>query len=86
MRPKACRRCSGGVSPEAASTGGEISVHYGDGYPVAQIFAPPGEEYLCIEPMTAPTNALRGPDDGLEWVPPGRSRSASFAITCSIEG
>jgi aldose 1-epimerase len=28
------------------------------GYPCAQVFVPPGDEYACLEPMTAPTNAL----------------------------
>lgn len=61
----------------------EIAVQYGDGYPVAQIFAPPGEEYVCIEPMTAPANALNAPDGSMRWVPAGQSGSASFRIECS---
>ncbi len=67
--------------------GGErtVAVEYGDGYPVAQIFAPPGEEYICIEPMTAPANALRGPDRGTEWVPAGRRRSRAFRIACEVD-
>lgn len=60
-----------------------IAVEYLDGYPVAQIFAPPGQEYLCIEPMTAPGNALNGPDDALEWVAPGQRWSAVFRIACA---
>jgi galactose mutarotase-like enzyme len=62
-----------------------ISVHYLDGYPIAQIFAPPGEEYVCIEPMTAPSNALRGPDSAMRWVAPGESWSATFAIVCGVD-
>lgn len=66
--------------------GGEraIEVQYTDGYPCAQIFAPPEQEYICIEPMTAPGNALAGPDERLEWVPPGEQRSASFRIACRL--
>lgn len=60
-----------------------ITVEYGDGYPVAQIFAPPGEEYVCIEPMTAPANALNGPQEGLRWVPARQSWSAVFRIECT---
>lgn len=67
---------------ELRGGGRAIAVEYTDGYPVAQIFAPPGEEYVCIEPMAAPANALAGPDDGLAWVPVGEQRSACFRITC----
>lgn len=61
-----------------------VEVQYSDGFPFAQIFAPPGEEYLCIEPMTAPANALRGPDRELEWVRAGGRRSATFRISPSV--
>lgn len=63
--------------------GGERTIHveYRTGYPVAQIFAPPGQEYVCVEPMTAPANALAGPDGKLTWIPPGRRWSAAFRIT-----
>lgn len=72
--PGACFQLSGG--------GRSIEMHYTEGYPVAQIFAPPGAEYLCIEPMTAVANALEGPDDQLQWVPVGEQRSATFRIVC----
>lgn len=67
---------------ELTAAGRTVEVHYGDGFSVSQIFAPPGAEYLCIEPMTAPPNALRGPDDELGWVPAGEQRSATFRIAC----
>jgi aldose 1-epimerase len=41
-----------------AGDGREITVSLLRGYPVAQVFAPPGGEYVCFEPMTAPTDAL----------------------------
>lgn len=63
--------------------GRAITVEYGVGYPVAQIFAPAGEEYVCIEPMTAPANALNGPRDAMQWVPAGQSLSAVFRIECT---
>jgi galactose mutarotase-like enzyme len=56
-RPRRVLQLSGG--------GRSIEVHYTEGYPVAQIFAPPGAEYVCIEPMTAVANALERPDDEL---------------------
>jgi galactose mutarotase-like enzyme len=70
---------------ELRAGGRTIAVRYGEGYPVAQIFAPPGEEYVCIEPMTAPANALNGPDEALEWVPAGERRGAVFRIACSVD-
>src|SRR3954447_3789091 len=41
-----------------AGGGRELTVRFLHGYPVAQVFAPPGGEYVCFEPMTAPTDAL----------------------------
>jgi galactose mutarotase-like enzyme len=67
-----------------SGAGRTIEVAYGDGFSFAQIFAPPGQEYLCVEPMTARPNALRGPDSELGWVPPGEQRSATFRIACRI--
>ena len=48
----------------AVSGGGRrIEVHFEQGYPAAQIFAPtagdPTQAIVCFEPMTAPTDALR---------------------------
>jgi aldose 1-epimerase len=58
-----------------------IAVEFTEGFRVAQLFAPPGEDYICIEPMTAPANALvRG---GFEWVAPGERRRAAFRIVCA---
>jgi aldose 1-epimerase len=44
-----------------AVSGGDrrIEVRFEEGYRAAQIFAPPGEDVVCFEPMTAPTDALR---------------------------
>ena len=36
-----------------------IEVTFEKGYPAAQLFAPPGEDLVAIEPMAAPTDALR---------------------------
>jgi galactose mutarotase-like enzyme len=68
---------------ELSGGGRTIVVEYTDGYPVAQIFAPPEQEYVCVEPMTAATNALASGDSALGWVTPGQSRSATFKISCS---
>lgn len=39
--------------------GRRLEVRFEHGYPAAQIFAPPGEDVVCFEPMAAPTDALR---------------------------
>lgn len=63
----------------AVSGGGRrIEVRFEQGYPAAQIFAPPGEDVLCFEPMTAPTDALRR--GGYRSVRPGESAVAQFSI------
>lgn len=64
----------------ALSGGGRrIEVELTGGYGFAQVYAPESEDTVCFEPMTAPTDALRS-GRGLELVPPGESRSATFAI------
>jgi aldose 1-epimerase len=59
--------------------GRRIDVTFLEGYPYAQVFAPPGAGFVCIEPMTAPTNALRS-GAGLRIVEPGGSFTAAFRI------
>jgi aldose 1-epimerase len=59
-----------------------ISVELLEGYPVGQIFAPPEHRIVCLEPMTAPVDALRG-GEGLRCVEPGESFTARFAIAVS---
>ena len=56
-----------------------IALEYTDGYPVAQIFAPPGQDYICVEPMTAPTNALNSPDGGFYSLPAGERFQRNFS-------
>jgi galactose mutarotase-like enzyme len=63
----------------AVSGGGRrIEVHFEQGYPAAQIFAPPGEDVVCFEPMTAPTDALRR--GGYRSAYPGDWGIAQFSI------
>jgi aldose 1-epimerase len=63
----------------AVSGGGRrIEVHFDHGYPAAQIFAPPAEDLVCFEPMTAPTDALRR--GGYRSAQPGESAVAEFSI------
>jgi aldose 1-epimerase len=72
------------VEPDArlsvAGGGRRLTVRFAEGYAAAQVFAPPGEDLIAIEPMTAPANALVS-GDGLASVAPGRSFTATFSIT-----
>ncbi|HUB05095.1 MAG TPA: aldose 1-epimerase [Solirubrobacteraceae bacterium] len=67
---------------DAAGAGNELTVEFLAGYPYAQVFAPPGQEFICFEPMTAPTNALNS-GDGLTVLAPGESYRAEFRIGLS---
>jgi aldose 1-epimerase len=53
-------------------------VHFEQGYPAAQIFAPLVQDVVCFEPMTAPTDALRR--GGYRSARPGESAVAVFSI------
>jgi aldose 1-epimerase len=66
----------------AVSGGGRrLEVRFERGYPTAQVFAPAGETVICFEPMTAPTNALRG--GGYRSARPGEPDTTLFSITVS---
>jgi aldose 1-epimerase len=63
----------------AVSGGGRrLEVRFEQGYPAAQIFAPPAEDVVCFEPMTAPTDALRR--GGYRSAHPGEPAVAVFSI------
>jgi galactose mutarotase-like enzyme len=56
-----------------------VAVTFDDGFTYAQVFAPEGQDFICFEPMTAPTNALQ---DGraLTLVAPGDEYRTAFSI------
>ncbi len=62
----------------------KISVAFGPNYPIAVVWAPPGREFLCFEPMTGPTNVFNLAHSGawkqLQEIPPGGSWRESFWI------
>jgi aldose 1-epimerase len=63
----------------ALSGGGRrLALELGEGYGYAQVFTPPGAESVCLEPMTAPVNALVDGTYGL--VSPGTSFTARFSL------
>jgi galactose mutarotase-like enzyme len=63
--------------------GRQLELKFEEGYPFAQVYAPAGQQFICFEPMTAPTNALvtRGAD--LPIVQPAGSFQAAFSISVS---
>ncbi len=71
-----------GESPSFALTGGGlcIRVDFIAGYRYAQVFAPPADDFIALEPMTAPTSALTH-GRGLELVPPGGRFDAAFRVS-----
>jgi galactose mutarotase-like enzyme len=58
--------------------GRRIEVSFDEGYDYAQVFAPPGQDLICFEPMSAATNALVA--GGLQVLEPGESKEAGFSI------
>jgi galactose mutarotase-like enzyme len=58
--------------------GRRIEVTFEKGYRAAQLFAPPGDELVAIEPMAAPTDALRRGD--YPYAAAGKPESTRFSI------
>jgi aldose 1-epimerase len=59
--------------------GRRITIEFLEGYRYAQVFAPSGKDYLALEPMTAPANALTT-GRGLRLVEPGGTFQAAFRL------
>jgi aldose 1-epimerase len=61
-----------------------ITVSYGPKYTVAVVYAPPGKDFVCFEPMAAITNAFNLAHSGvyrdLQSIAPGARWSESFVI------
>jgi aldose 1-epimerase len=62
-----------------------IELEFLQGYPCAQVFAPPAAQFICFEPMTAPTNALRS-GGGLRLLDPGERYRAGFSVCVQDRG
>jgi aldose 1-epimerase len=64
-----------------------VTVGYGPQYTVAVVYAPPGRDFVCFEPMAAVTNAFnlahRGAYAGLQAVAPGEAWRESFWIAAT---
>jgi aldose 1-epimerase len=65
--------------------GKRIEVVFGRKYQVAVVFAPPGQNYICFEPMAAITNginlAAEGKYSALQWIEPGGIWTESFQVS-----
>ncbi len=62
-----------------SGAGRRIVIQWLDGYRFAQVFAPKDQNYLAIEPMTAPANALIS-GHGLRLIAAGDSFRAAFRV------
>lgn len=62
----------------------KISVLFGPKYPVGVVYAPPGRNFICFEPMTGPTNVFNNAHAGkyseLQSIAPGATWRESFWI------
>lgn len=56
-----------------------LTVTFDEGFSVAQVYAPRGQDFICFEPMTAPTNALAN-GVGCKFVAPGDEYRTAFSI------
>jgi len=65
-----------------AAAGRRIELDFLEGYPCAQVYAPRGGPFICFEPMTAPTDALRS-GTGLPLLRPGERFRAVFSVLVS---
>ena len=56
-----------------------VELRCGTGYPCAQVWVPAGRQFVALEPMTVPTNALV--EQTCPLVEPGDAFTASFTLT-----
>ena len=72
-------RIADGAAFSASGGGRTITVRHDAGFPVAQVYSPPGAQFVCLEPMTAPVDALRT-GDGLRRASERQPFTATFTI------
>ena len=65
----------------------KVSVTYGPKYTVAVVYAPPGSNFICFEPMAAITNAFNLANAGvykeMQSIPSGGQWRESFWVSTS---
>ena len=57
-----------------------VAVSFDAGFAVAQVYSPGGSDFICLEPMTAPVDALRS-GRGLRLASPGEQFTAAFTTS-----
>jgi aldose 1-epimerase len=62
-----------------SGAGYTIAVEFLEGFPYTQVYAPKDKEFIALEPMTAPTNALIT-GERLQIIAAGKKFQASFRI------
>ena len=62
-----------------AGGGRRLELEFLEGYPYAQVFAPPTDDVIAFEPMTAPANALVTGEE-LPVLAPGERHRGVFAL------
>jgi galactose mutarotase-like enzyme len=67
------------ISFSVKGAGRRVSVELLAGYRYAQVFAPKDQDYIALEPMTAPAGALTS-SRGLRLVQPGQNFRTAFRI------
>jgi aldose 1-epimerase len=67
---------------ELVGGGRRLTLTFDRAYPYLQVFVPPGKPFACIEPMTAPIDALRSGD--YELVGPDEEYRARFTIAVDL--
>lgn len=78
------RAPDGGWSGAVIAGGRRVEIETDDSWPWLQVYAPTGSDFICIEPMLAPTAALS--DGHAVLVEPGAPLEASFTIRILEEG
>jgi aldose 1-epimerase len=68
----------------ATADGLRLSVTFDEGFDWGQVYAPPGKDFICFEPMTAPTDALNS-GEGLLVLEPGQRHRTRFTVMLSEE-
>ncbi len=64
--------------------GGALRVRLDEGWRCAQVYTPAGADFICFEPMTAPTDALRRGGSALRLVGPGEDFTTRWSLL--VEG
>ena len=79
------RDADGAARFHVQGTREKLTVEYGPKYRVAVVYAPRGWDFICFEPMSAPTNAFNLAHGGvyveMESIPPGGQWKESFWVT-----